>query len=135
MFTLLMTSFTVCSYRNLLSYITYTHTSLVINTSPSSCFSLPSHRQFMEDAAKAEFTRDSNPLYAPNHTPIKLPTYIVEGDLDIKITSSSTNISSDKNHTNWTTDDHNIVQCSSNNSLSLNNRTRSTTDSSKFCHS
>ena len=39
----------------------------------------------MADAEKAEFSRNNgNPLYLPDHTPIQLPTHILEGDLDLK---------------------------------------------------
>ena len=44
---------------------------------------------FLEDASKAEFSRNRNPLYSPDHPPIQLPSYIVEGDLDIKISEES----------------------------------------------
>ena len=45
----------------------------------------------MADASKAEFSRHGNPLYVPNHTPIQLPTHIVDGGLDIKIPEYSSN--------------------------------------------
>ena len=40
---------------------------------------------FLADASKAEFSRNGNPLYSPDHPPIQLASYIVKGDLDIKI--------------------------------------------------
>ena len=40
----------------------------------------------MADAARAEFSRDNgNPLYSPNHTPVQLPSHLLNGDLDLKI--------------------------------------------------
>ena len=64
-------------------------------------FSLPpwSPRKFMADASQAEFSRDGNPLYHPNHTPIKLPAHIMDGDLDIKIPEYSTNHLRDEGNT------------------------------------
>ena len=42
-------------------------------------------RNFMADAAKAEFSRDGNPLYSPNHAPIQLPIHLEGRSLDLKI--------------------------------------------------
>ena len=44
----------------------------------------------MADASQAEFSRNRNPLYLPDHTPVKLPTHILDGNLDIKIPEYST---------------------------------------------
>ena len=53
----------------------------------------------MADASQAEFSRDGNPLYHPNHTPIKLPAHILDHDLDIKIPEYSTNHLKDEGNT------------------------------------
>lgn len=51
------------------------------------------HRNFIADASKAEFSReDGNPLYLPDHTPVKLPTHITDGNLDIKIPQYSSSL-------------------------------------------
>ena len=39
----------------------------------------------MADAAKAEFSRDGNPLYSPNHAPIQLPIHLEGRSLDLKL--------------------------------------------------